>query len=303
MSRSSANPVGTDGHEPASPSRRLAVDTETLAISALLGAVFVVGLATVGDYGMTVDEFNADDYGPKALAWYTSGFTDRSPFDTIEDTLWYYGPWFHILIAFVQSLGLADHWTVRHAMTFMAGLAGLAALLPIGRLAVGRWAGIVAIGLCLTTGYLYGSIFFTPIDIPFLFAMTWATLAIIVMAGPVVPSWPATISAGLLTGLAIATRASGLITQVYLLGAMGLCGLEAIVRPRGSMGRNLLRIGARTVCSVAIGWVAAFALWPWLQIGDPFSQFKPAFLLFANHPNSLGFWSWGQRVLSTDLPW
>jgi len=39
----------------------------------------------------------------------------------------------------------------------------VAALLPIGRLAVGRWAGLIAIVLCLMTGYFYGSWFFTPI--------------------------------------------------------------------------------------------------------------------------------------------
>jgi hypothetical protein len=47
-----------------------------------------------------------------------------------------------------------------------------AALLPIGRLAVGRWAGLTAIVLCLLTGYFYGSLFFTPIDVPFVVAMT-----------------------------------------------------------------------------------------------------------------------------------
>jgi hypothetical protein len=283
--------------------RRLAVDAETLATAALLSCALVIGLATVGDYGMTVDEFNADDYGPKALAWYTSGFTDRSTFDSVEDTLWYYGPWFHILTSLVQSLRFADPWTVRHAMTCMAGLAGLAALLPIGRLAIGRWAGLVAIGVCLTTGYLYGSIFFTPIDVPFLLAMSWATLAIIVMAGRVVPSWPATIGAGLLTGLAIATRSSGVITQAYLLGAMALCGLEAVVRGSASTRGDLLQIGTRTVCALTIAWIAAFAIWPWLQIGNPFSQFKAAFLLFANHPNSFKSPFWGQDVLTTALPW
>jgi hypothetical protein len=298
-----ANPVFAAGHGLGRPPRRLAVDAETLTTVALLSCALAIGLATVGDYGMTVDEFNADDYGPKALAWYTSGFTDRSTFDSVEDTLWYYGPWFHILITLVQSLRFADPWTVRHAMTFMAGLAGLAALLPIGRLAVGRWAGLVAIGLCLTTGYLYGSIFFTPIDVPFLLAMSWATLAIMMMAGPVVPSWPATIGAGLLTGLAIATRSSGIITQAYLLGAMALCGLEAVVRPGGSTRGDLLRIGSRTVCAVAIAWIAALAVWPWLQIGNPFSQFKAAFLLFANHPNSFEILSWGQAILTTALPW
>ena len=180
----------------------LAIDTEVIAAAALLTAVLVVGLSTAADYGLTVDEYNADDYGPKALAWYTSGFTDRSHFETVEFSLWYYGPWFHMLTAYVQSFDLADRFTVRHAMTFMVGLAGVAALLPIGRLAVGRWAGLAAIALCLMTGYFYGSLFFTPIDVPFLAAMTWATLAILVMTRRELPSWPATLAAGLLTGLA-----------------------------------------------------------------------------------------------------
>ena len=137
---------------------------------ALLSAVLVVGLATAPDYALTVDEFNTDDYGPKALAWYTSGFNDRSHFETVEFSLWYYGPWFHILTAYVQSFDAADRITVRHAMTFLVGLAGLAALLPLGRLVGGRWVGLTAIALFLITGYVYGSLFFTPIDVPFLAA-------------------------------------------------------------------------------------------------------------------------------------
>ena len=280
-----------------------ATDPELLAATAVLAAVLVVGLATVGDYGITVDEFNADDYGPKALAWYTSGFVDRSSFETVEDTLWFYGPWFQMLTAFAQSFRLADPWIVRHVTTFLIGLAGLAAVVPIGRLAVGRWAGLVALSLCLTTGYLYGSIFYTPIDVSFLFAMMFATLAIIVMARRTVPSWLATVGAGLLSGLAIATRASGVITQVYLLAALVLCGLETLARAGGSMRGDLLRIGLRAVCALVIGWIAAIALWPWLQIGNPLSQFKDAFLLFANHPNSFEFNFWGRSVLSTALPW
>jgi hypothetical protein len=119
-----------------------AIDAEIAAAAALLGAALVLGLATAVDYGLTVDEFNADDYGPKALAWYTSGFQDRSHFETVEFSLWYYGPWFQMLTAYVQSFYVADRITVRHAMTFLVGLAGVAALLPIGRLAVGRWAGL-----------------------------------------------------------------------------------------------------------------------------------------------------------------
>src|SRR5437867_2698544 len=188
---------------------RLTGDGEIVAVVLLLALAAAIALWTAADYAITVDEFNADDYGGKSLAWYTSSFTDRSSFDSVEETLWFYGPWFHILVTLVQSLDLLDHWTTRHALTFLLGLTAIAALLPIARLAGGRWAGLVAIGLCLTTGYLYGSMFYTPIDVPFMFAMTWSTLAIMMMAVPIVPLWPATIATGLLTGLAIATRSLG----------------------------------------------------------------------------------------------
>ncbi len=280
----------------------LAVDAEIVAAAALLSAVLVVGLATAADYGLTVDEFNTDDYGPKALAWYTSGFADRSHFETVEFSLWYYGPWFQMLTAYIQSFDFADRITVRHALTFLVGLGGVAALLPIGRLAVGRWAGLAAIALCLMTGYFYGSLFFTPIDVPFVAAMTWATLAIVVMTRQVLPSWRATVAAGLLTGLAIATRTGGIITHAYLLGALLLCGAEFFATHGRLTLRYLMQVGARYGAVVVIAWITAFALWPWLQIGNPFEQFKIALVHFATIPISFEFPHWGERVWTSALP-
>jgi len=278
-------------------------NSERLLVSALLAGALVLGLSTAVDYGISIDEFNADDYGPKALAWYTSGFTDRSHFETVEFSLWYYGPWFHIFTAAVQMLDLADRFTVRHAMTFLVGLGGLAALYPIGRLAVGRWTGLIAIVLCLMTGYLYGSLFFTPIDVPFLFVMSAATLAIMVMVRRAVPSWPAALTAGLLTGLATATRSSGFITQAYLVGGMLLCAAEIVLANRPERSRELSQLFVRTVAGLAAGWVLAVCLWPWLQVGNPVAQFIEAFRYFANHPASWGFPHWGETVTSNHLPW
>jgi hypothetical protein len=282
--------------------RPFTVDVETLAVALLLAVALVVALWTVGDYAITLDEFNADDYGRKSLEWYKSLFTNRSNFDSVEETLWFYGPWFHILTTLAQSLHFADHWTIRHLLTFLLGLAALAALLPIARLAFSRWAGLIAVGLCLTTGYLYGSMFFTPIDVPFMFAMTWAILAIMLMSVSIVPLWPATVATGLLTGLAMATRSSGLITHVYLLAAMIQCGAEAVIRDGRLAGRNLVRIGVRTISAMLIAWLTAIALWPWLQVGNPLAQFKEAFLYFANHPGSFEFQHWGEPVRTTALP-
>ena len=279
------------------------VDTDLVAGTAILATALVIGLATAGHYGMTIDEFNTDDYGPKALAWYTSGFTDRSHFETVEFSLWYYGPWFQMLTAFVQSLGLADAVTVRHAMTFLVGIAGLGTLLPIARFSVGRWAGVAALILCLITGYLYGGLFFAPIDIPFLAAMGLATLAIVLMARRVVPTWSATICAGLATGLAIGTRTGGIITHAYLVGAMALCGLEALVLNGRAARSQLWAITIRIAAVIAIGWVIAVVLWPWLQIGNPLDQFRIAYLHFANISEQFGFAHWGEEVRTDALPW
>jgi hypothetical protein len=284
------------------PAPGFAIDAEIVAAAALLSAALVVGLATAADYGLTVDEFNTDDYGPKALAWYTSGFKDRAHFETVEFSLWYYGPWFHMLTAYLQSFDFADRITVRHAMTFLVGLGGIAALLPIGRLAAGRWAGLAAIVLCLTTGYLYGSLFFTPIDVPFLAAMTWATLAIIVMTRQVLPSWRATVVTGLLTGLAIATRTGGIITHAYLLGALILCAAQFFAERGRLTLQYLLQLAVRYAAVVAIAWIAAIALWPWLQIANPFAQFKIALVHFATIPMSYEFLHWGERIMTDALP-
>jgi hypothetical protein len=275
---------------------------EALAGALILFVVLAIGLATAASYGTTIDEFNTDDYGPKALAWYLSGFKDRSQFETVEFSLWYYGPWFQMLTAAAQRLQFADPLAVRHAMTFLVGLAGLAALLGIGRLSFGAWVGVAALGLCLLTGYLYGNLFFAPIDVPFLAAMCWATLAIMWMGRYAIPTWTATAWAGLATGLAIATRTGGIITHAYLAGVMALCAIEAIAG--GMPARHAFaRIALRTAAAIALAWMVAVAIWPWLQLGNPFSQFAIAYKHFANLPTGFDFDSWGARVTTTDLPW
>ena len=288
---------------PVARPRAAAIDPEYAVGLAVLGIALVAGLATAAHYGVTIDEFNTNDYGPKALAWYTSGFVDRSHFETVEAPLWYYGPWAQMLIAAVQSLGLADPLTVRHALTFLIGLAGLAALYPIARLSFGRWVGPAAIVICLSTGYLYGNLFFAPIDVPFLAAMAFATLAIMAMARTAVPGWPATVGAGVAMGLAIATRTGGVITHAYLLGALALCGLDAVASGGAAARPALLRIAVRGLAAVALAWLVAIALWPWLQIGDPFTQFKIAYVHFATIGTDFEFDHWGRRLLTTELPW
>jgi hypothetical protein len=281
--------------------RRIWADAESLASVALLTSVLFVGLLTIRDQGITIDEFVFDEFGPKMLDWYLSGF--HKTYSYYDEGVVYYGPWFQILVGIVQSLTDADRFDVRHAVTFMVGLAGLAAVVPIGRIAIGRWAGFAALVLCLLTGNLYGHLFFSPYDTPFLATMTWAVLAILLMARRASPSWGATACAGAMTGLALATRVGGLITDVYLAAAMGLTAVELFLRDGKPAWRGVLWVGAHAASAVLIGWIMAFALWPWVQTADPLGQFSAAPSDVSNL--DVDFWipSWGRRVLTTDLPW
>ncbi|MES5483045.1 hypothetical protein QMZ05_09835 [Bradyrhizobium sp. INPA03-11B] len=275
---------------------------ETLLVLLVLGVALIIGLATAADYGLSTDEFNTDEYGPKALAWYTSAFADRSQFETVEEYLWMYGPWFQMLVAAVQSLALASPITVRHTMTFLVGLAGLAAVVPIARLTVGSWAGLTALTLCLLTGYLYGNLFFAPIDVPFLFAMSWSTLAIVLMVRQGAPSWRLTLMTGLATGLAIATRTGGVITHAYLVGGMSLCALEVLLRHGRTGYGQLLQIALHTLLVILIACLTAVALWPWLQIGNPLTQFLEAYRHFGTLDTSFEFQNWGRLTFTDNVP-
>jgi hypothetical protein len=281
--------------------RHVWADAELRASAAVLAAVLFVGLLTIRDQGITVDEFVFDEFGPKMLDWYLSGF--HQTYSYFDEGVVYYGPWFQIVVAVVQSLTDADRFDVRHAVTFMVGLAGLAAVVPIGRLVIGRWAGFAALVLCLLTGNLYGHLFFSPNDSPFLATMTWATLAVLLMARREVPSWGTTVCAGVLTGLAVATRVGGLLTEVYLAAAMTLLAVELFVRDGKPAWRGVMRLATHSASAVLIGWIVAFALWPFVQTSDPLGQFNVALAHFSKI--SADFWTatWGQPVMTNDLPW
>jgi hypothetical protein len=281
--------------------RHIRADAESLASAAVFAAVLFVGLLTIRDQGITVDEFVFDRFGPKMLDWYLSGF--HKAYGYFDAGVVYYGPWFQILVAIVQSLTDADHFDVRHAATFMTGLAGLAAVVPIGRLAIGPWAGFAALVLCLLTGNLYGHLFFSPYDTPFLATMTWAVLAVLLMARGEVPTWGTTVCAGVLTGLAIATRVGGLITDVYLAVAMALLAVELFLRDGKRAWRGMLRLSAHCASAVLIGWLVAFALWPWVQTSDPLGQFNIALSHFSKLDVDFPIRTWGRSVLVNDLPW
>jgi len=69
--------------------------------------------------------------------------------------------------------------------------------------------------------------------------------------------------------------------------------------------RTLLESGrpSRRVAAIGLAWLVAFGVWPWLQIGNPLTQFKIAYVHFATISAQFEFDHWGERLSTTSLPW
>jgi hypothetical protein len=100
----------------------------------------------------------------------------------------------------------------------------------------------------------------------------------------------------------MATRVGGIMAEIYLVGAMLLCAL-AVVSGSEQAPHAVRQIGVRTVAAILIGWLAAFALWPWLQAPNPFARFKAAYDFFSALRTDFQFRHWGREVSSQALPW
>jgi hypothetical protein len=93
------------------------------------------------------------------------------------------------------------------------------------------------------------------------------------------------------------------MAHMYLVGVMSLAAIEVVARRSETWRHDLRRIGIRTLVAMALAWPVAIALWPWLQDGNPFTQFTTALFHFATFKNSFPFMHWGEQVTTDALPW
>jgi hypothetical protein len=82
-----------------------------------------------------------------------------------------------------------------------------------------------------------------------------------------------------------------------------LCALEALVLSGRAARVEISAILVRTCVAIAVAWATAIALWPWLQIGNPFQQFRIALVHFAIIPMAFSFPHWGEATATDALPW
>lgn len=224
--------------------------------AAVLAAVLVLGLATVGDYGATTDE--PLRMRSSWLWWDALAARDLSGLP--DDARAHYGVAFDLLGQLAwhvhrNLLGGEDEFLARHALCFLAGWLGLLGTYRLARALGPQPAPLVALLLLVLAPRWYGSSFAQPKDIPFATAWVWGMLAVVRVVQA--PGTATTLRAAALAGVATAVRPFGALLLPLAAGALALVvPLRALAKQWALL---LLAGGAATVLLWPVLWTRA----PW----------------------------------------
>ncbi len=242
--------------------RLAACDRYDLASMALFAALVALVFATFDSYAITNDEAVQQRYGEMIVAYYASGFKDRSLFHFVN--LYLYGGLFDVTAVLTQRLLPAiDPYVIRHILCALAGIGGIVAAWATARLIAGpRAAAIAALALAVC-GPWYGAMFNHTKDIPFAAAMMAAAYFLIRAARQLPrPRWRDVIWFGIFLGAALGIRVLGLLLVGYVALAIFVSG----PRWRGNM-RKALDFYGRSVTALLPAFITAYLImilaWPW----------------------------------------
>ncbi|MGB6540073.1 MAG: glycosyltransferase family 39 protein [Xanthobacteraceae bacterium] len=268
----------------AAPSQRRrvsgpAIDRFDLAFVIFVLALFVLVSVTFREYAVSNDEGLQHHYGELIVAYYTSGFTDKSVFHFAN--LFLYGGLFDVVAVLLAHVLPFNFYDIRHVLCAFAGIGGVAATWATARMIAGPRAGLLA-GLALALcGVWYGGMFNHTKDVPFAAAMMGATFYLLRAARDLPDPRPRDILwFGTLLGAALGLRVLGLLMVGY---AVGLIALRS-----WSIGKKDWRRFASVsvhslllfVPAFAVGYVIMIASWPWASL-DFFNPVRAVFS-FAN---------------------
>jgi hypothetical protein len=243
--------------------RRLAHVVRHDLAALLLFATFAILIAfTFGDYAISNDEEVQQRYGELVVAYYQSGFADQAVFHFRD--LYLYGGLFDIVAVGLEKLVPLDAYAVRHILSALTGVGGIAAVWASARAIGGPRAGLLAAAALAVCGIWYGAMFNHTKDIPFAAAMMGATYYLVRIGRELPrPGWRPIALFGLLCGCALGIRVLGLFLIGYALLVV------AVYAPigRAPSWRPVLAFAARSALPITAAFVLAYvimiAAWPW----------------------------------------
>jgi hypothetical protein len=258
-------------------------DRYDLAAVLLFGALIAVVSLTFGDYAISNDEEVQQRYGEMIVAYYASGFVDQALFHFRN--LYLYGGLFDVVALGLEKLIPLDTYAVRHLLSALTGLGGIAAVWATARVIGGSRAGLIAAAALAVCGTWYGAMFNHTKDIPFAAAMM-AALYLLVLIGRELPRPRARLVVlfGVLCGCALGIRVLGVFLVSYAAFAVAL---HAPVG-RGATWRGAMTFAGRSAPPLGIAFVIAYAImiaaWPWAALA-PLNPLRALFeFLDFNYP-------------------
>lgn len=265
---------------------------------AILGGLFVLAVLVFRDYGISNDEEVQHRYGELIINYYASGFRDTALFN--YKNLYLYGGLFDVLAVGAAKLLPFDPFLIRHFLSAMIGVAGIAGAWATARLIAGPRAGLIALIALAVCGPYFGGMFNHTKDVPFAAAMIGAIYFLLRAARDLpAPRWRDVIGFGLMLGAATGLRAMGLL----LIGYAGLLVLMSVPRPfRFVDGAVFLSKSAlRFAPAVLIGYLLMIAAWPWAWLA-PFNPLRAIFS-FAHFHYEIRTIVAGEVYRMADVPW
>lgn len=276
-----------------------AIDPYDLAFALVIVALFVLVAATFREYAVSNDEGLQHHYGELIVAYYKSGFADKSVFN--YGNLYLYGGLFDVIAVLLAHVLPFDPYDIRHVMCAAAGIGGVAATWATARMIAGPRAGLLA-GLALALcGVWYGSMFNHTKDVPFASAMMGATFFLL-RAGRDLPDPRRRdiLGFGALLGAALGLRATGLLMACDAVALIALRSWSVRQHDRRRFGRVSVRSLLHFIPAFAIGYVIMIASWPWASL----AFFNPAraILAFAHFHYPIHTIIAGQVYYMSDVP-
>ncbi len=239
---------------------------------ALLAAIAAFALGTYGDFAISNDEEVQQRYGEMIVAYYQSGFADRSAFEFRN--LYLYGGLFDIVAVLLGRALPVDPYALRHLLSAAAGIAGIAAAAATARLIAGPRAGFIAAAVLSICGVWLGGMFNHTKDVPFAAAMIGAGFLLLRIGRDLPqPRMIDVVGFGLLMGVALGLRAFGILLPFYA----GFVVLAGAIRTQGESWPTRVRYAllgsARLLPAMAIAYVIMITAWPWASL-DPLNPIR-----------------------------
>lgn len=237
---------------------------------------FLVGFVvlTFKHYGLSNDEEVQHRYGQLLLDFYLSGFSDRSAFS--YKNLYLYGGLFDVIAAILERVfHTADVWELRHLLSGLFGLVGIAGAWRLGKHLGGERVAFITLVLLTLTGAWLGAMFTHTKDVPFAACMTWALYYTTRIAERLpTPPLALILKLGIAIGCAMGLRVGGAFAVFYLLLT---CAAAAFVVTTGwtERLRFLWRCAVSLIPAGLIAFVLMAAFWPW-SIMAPANLYKAA---------------------------